>query len=803
MSQLTKCIDHRLPTPVSRVWHTFIRPALPDWSFITVHYLYFILMCLVISLLFWVTSTPSKNVSYVDSLFLVTSAMTEAGLNTVNLSQLNTFQQVLLFFLIILGSAIWVSIATVHIRKRAFEQKLQELADNKKKRLRLSRSLRTSLSKTGKDTSDRRIAAIASGAVRGTALGEGDGRPKDDCSLNADEHITFDLPLQQKADGEHVPLGNLKELSHPAYRGHSSPLSLDANLDSDKNRPATARNDSPDARGTAAKSSVADNMHILEPQRSPAHGCDIDSITISLHRRHTRIFSGHGVGARPSLSSHPRNATLDISPTRSIDDEERASGKRMQSLTFFDKYLKGFNGLIGRNSQFHGLSEKDRRKLGGLEYDALVLLSYLVPTYFFLFQLAGAIGMGAWMQSNQPDVALENGLDPFWTGSFFAISAFNNSGMALLDANAVALQNSYYCLLTLGFLILAGNTCFPPFLRLIIWTGKVCIPRSWNDSKWEKRREVLQFLLDHPRRCYTHLFPRAQTWWLVGTLLVLNGIDWVAFEVLNIGNPATESIPAHFRGLDGLFQAFAVRSGGFYVVSISQLRPALLCLYIYMMYLSALPVTLTLRNTNVYEERSLGIFAEEIANTQASPPQPQPRRDSISEHLASTLRRRITGQTSTSADFPTTTTATTWSRRDFLLQQLRGQLSHDLWWLALAIFLITIIETSQFSRDPINFSVFNIIFECVSAYGCVGISVGVPWDKYSFCGAWHTGSKLVLCAVMLRGRHRGLPVAIDRAVLVPDQRLGWAEEEDAVTRRKRMRLPGGGDAVTTRRRSTP
>ena len=420
-TELTKCIDHRLPTPVSRVWHVFVRPVLPDWSFITIHYLYFILTCLMISLLFRVTSTPSKSVSYVDSLYLVTSAMTEAGLNTVNLSQLNTFQQVLLFLLIIFGSAIWVSIATVHVRKRAFEQKLQQLADNKRKRPRLSRSFRTSLSKTRKETSDRREAAIASGAVRDTMIVESDGRSRDDCSLNANEHITFDLSFQQEADGEHVSLDNLKALSHSAYRGHSSPLSLDDNLDSDKHRPATARDDSYDARSPAAESSVANKVHIFEPQSPPARGCDFDSTTTPLQRRHTRIFSGYGVGARPSLNSHSRNATPDVSPTRSIDDEERASGKPRESLTFFDKYLKGFNGLIGRNSQFHGLSEKDRRKLGGLEYDALVLLSYLVPTYFFLFQLAGAVGVGAWIQSNRPDVALKNGLNPFWTGSFFAI----------------------------------------------------------------------------------------------------------------------------------------------------------------------------------------------------------------------------------------------------------------------------------------------------------------------------------------------------------------------------------------------
>ena len=44
--------------------------------------------------------------------------MTEAGLNTVNLSELNTFQQFILFLLIMLGSAILVSIAVLQVRQR-------------------------------------------------------------------------------------------------------------------------------------------------------------------------------------------------------------------------------------------------------------------------------------------------------------------------------------------------------------------------------------------------------------------------------------------------------------------------------------------------------------------------------------------------------------------------------------------------------------------------------------------------------------------------------------------------------------
>ncbi|KAJ5857864.1 hypothetical protein N7455_008758 [Penicillium solitum] len=94
----------------------------------------------------------------------------------------------------------------------------------------------------------------------------------------------------------------------------------------------------------------------------------------------------------------------------------------------------------------------------------------------------------------------------------------------------------------------------------------------------------------------------------------------------------------------------------------------------------------------------------------------------------------------------------------FVYKQLRSQFSHDIWWLSLAILLITIIESDHFTAEPLAFSTFNIIFEAVSAYSCVGVTIGYPGQSYAFCGAWHTLSKLLLIAVSLRGRHRGLSV---------------------------------------------
>jgi len=44
---------------------------------------------------------------------------------------------------------------------------------------------------------------------------------------------------------------------------------------------------------------------------------------------------------------------------------------------------------------------------------------------------------------------------------------------------------------------------------------------------------------------------------------------------------------------------------------------------------------------------------------------------------------------------------------------------------------------------------------------------------------------------MIRGRHRGLPVAIDKAVLLPGENLHVAEEEDAQIRLEKTVDHGG------------
>lgn len=111
-----------------------ISPYLPPINYITIHYAYIIVTCLVASVIFYVSSDPGRSITYTDSLFLVISAITEAGLNTVNLSQMTMFQQFILWLLIVMGGSIFVSISTLWTRKRIFKQRFRSVAKEQRGR---------------------------------------------------------------------------------------------------------------------------------------------------------------------------------------------------------------------------------------------------------------------------------------------------------------------------------------------------------------------------------------------------------------------------------------------------------------------------------------------------------------------------------------------------------------------------------------------------------------------------------------------------------------------------------------------
>jgi potassium uptake Trk family protein len=721
-----------------------IRPFLPPINFITIHYAYFILVSLVASVVFWGSSNPGFSISYVDSLFLTVSAMTEAGLNTVNLSQMTTWQQIILMLLIMLGSSIWVSIWTVMARKHAFEVRFEAVVRAQR---------------------ERRLAHKRSHAASST-----------------------DLPFMQRF------LSFRKAQTVPNPGG----LMINGTVPVTQ---ATADGGVEEARGRQpARAAEAEDVVTANPSASDASSPPTRGITFSdIPHPNATAEVNHAVAA--TGRAHPNGST----PTRRHGFGMLSSSEKHDHSVGDHENMHHFlqHRTPGRNAQFYDLTREEREHLGGCEYRAIKVLAFVVPIYFFLWQLLGCLAVGAWINNYQPGSATGNGVDPWWAGIFNGISAFNNSGMSLLDANMIPFQQATFVLLTMGLMILAGNTAYPIFLRLIFWTGLKLLKSLTPDDSMCDLKATLDFILRYPRRVYTNLFPSRPTWWLLFMVVVLNCIDWFSFVVLDLGNAQTASIPPGARVLDGLFQALAVRSGGFYVVPISSLYIGVQILYVIMMYISAFPVVITIRHSNVYEERSLGIYSDATADNTPEDSEDLERGDVSSQavaqasrrlqqhmpgtnfasHIGRAIQRRMTGWNGVGVPSAPPGSAPGETRVSFISQQIHGQLAHDIWMLVLAVLVISTIETSSFLADPATYSVFNVIFEVVSAYGTVGISVGLPDQAYSFCGSWHTASKLVLCLVMLRGRHRGLPVALDRAVRLPGEALHREEEEDHRRRR--------------------
>ena len=188
--------------------------------------------------------------------------------------------------------------------------------------------------------------------------------------------------------------------------------------------------------------------------------------------------------------------------------------------------------------------------------------------------------------------------------------------MAPLASSAhfsLAFQGFYLALIVLGTVTLAGNTFYPSFLRLQIWIISKLVP------KHSSVHHSLLFLLQHPRRCFILLFPSINTWALTAIQTSINLSLWIFWVLLQLDYPSITKIPPGNRTISGLFQAPGVRTSGLYVVSMTDIAPALLTLYTGAMYISGLPVIVSIRSSNVYEEKSLGIEKADLVDDENEP----------------------------------------------------------------------------------------------------------------------------------------------------------------------------------------
>ena len=241
---------------------------------------------------------------------------------------------------------------------------------------------------------------------------------------------------------------------------------------------------------------------------------------------------------------------------------------------------------------------------------------------------------------------------------YSAQTMVDNLGFTLTADSMISFNDAAWPMLLMSFLALAGHTCYPVFLRLSIWTISKLVPKN------SSLQEPLSFLLTHPRRCYTLLFPSTPTWFLVGVLAVLNTIDTVLIIVLDLDNPAVNTLSGGKRLAAAIFQSISSRHTGTTSFNLAAVNPAVQFSLFVMMYISIYPIAMVIRTSNTYEEKSLGIYKH---NDEVS----------VDEK----------------------------SGASYLLTHLQNQLSFDMWYIFLGIFCICIAESDHVmdENDPVSY----------------------------------------------------------------------------------------------------
>ncbi|OWM86926.1 hypothetical protein CDL15_Pgr015962 [Punica granatum] len=289
-----------------------------------------------------------------------------------------------------------------------------------------------------------------------------------------------------------------------------------------------------------------------------------------------------------------------------------------------------------------------------LRYRSIGLLGAVVLGYLVVVQVLGVAMVSIYLGfvSTARDVLRNKGLNMLTFCVFITVSTFARCGFVPTNENMIVFRNNSAFLLILIPLILLGSTLFPSCLGFCLWVI----------HKFRTKAETSYLLRNTSEIGYLHLLPSLHSRLLVATVLGLIGIQFVIFSAMQWNSKAFGGLGPSEKAIGILFQCVNSRHTGETIVDLSTIAPAMLVLFVFMMYLppytSFLPV-------NGDGERS---------------------------HATAGKRLKIQGKITES----------------LVLSQLS--------YVAIFIITICITERDKMKEDPLNFSVLNIVVEVIRGH---------------------------------------------------------------------------------------
>ncbi|KAI6680966.1 hypothetical protein NL676_034847 [Syzygium grande] len=303
--------------------------------------------------------------------------------------------------------------------------------------------------------------------------------------------------------------------------------------------------------------------------------------------------------------------------------------------------------------------------------------------------------------SSARDVLKKKGLKMVTFSIFTVVSTFASCGFVPTNENMIIFSKNSGLLLILIPQVLLGNTLFPSTLRFTLWLM----------GRFNKKAEIKYLLNRTGEVGYKHLLPSVYSSLLVVTVLGFIGVQFIMVCSMQWDSEVLSGLSTYEKIVGVIFQCVNSRHTGETIVDLSQVAPAILVVFVVMMYLPPYTSFLPAKG---------------------------------GERLPGNSKRRE----------PKRSYKQLWENLKF------SQLSY----LAIFIIMVCITERKKTKEDPLNFNVLNIAVEVISAYGDVGFSTGYSCEStakarqghedkwYGFSGKWSDQGKIILIVVMIFGR---------------------------------------------------
>ncbi|CAL5014990.1 unnamed protein product [Urochloa decumbens] len=331
--------------------------------------------------------------------------------------------------------------------------------------------------------------------------------------------------------------------------------------------------------------------------------------------------------------------------------------------------------------------------------NAVRALFYAVLAILLVVHVVGAVAVAAYMSAAPgPRQTLRRKALNVWTFAVFTtVSTFSSCGYMPTNENMAVFNRDVPLQLLLAPQALVGNTLFPPLLAACVWAAAAATRREDLAEVARKGRDATG---------YYHLLPARRCWMLAGTVAAFIAAQVALVCAMEWGG-ALRGLSAGEKVSNAFFLAVNSRHTGEATLDISTLAPAILVLFVLMMYLPPYTTWFPFEENSTTRDHSME-----------------------SQGIK------------------------------FLKSTVLSQLSY----LTIFVIAICITERRKLKEDPLNFNVLSIIVEVVSAYGNVGFSMGYSCSRQinpdqlctdrwtGFAGRWSDSGKLILIIVMFFGR---------------------------------------------------